>query len=244
VARNRFDSISGGLIDTVIAGVGNNVSTAISNIGRGDQASFSLNSVTGGLVENATGYALNQGQNYLISQLTDSLTPSENNSVLNSVAAQVTAAGVNAAFDFVSQTFINPFVSGSGNNVTTAGLVAQGARSSISIPDSVVSRLEDADYGGIAYTVQDIVFTLTPAQPGAQAQQPPQTSPTMGWDQGFSADSAGTIPAVDALKGVTALNGPAKGVNVGGRNYGAIYGNGNQLGASTTGFKPLLKPLF
>jgi hypothetical protein len=207
---SSFNSLSGGLVDTVVAGVGNNVSTAIQNIGSG-QASFSINSVLGGVVQDASGYALNAGQNYVLNQLGASLGNSEYSALANAVVTQVATAGINQAINFVSQAIPNPFLGGGGTNVTTAGLANQGSRGSISIPDDVVSRLEDADYGGIAYTVQDIVFTLTPAQPGAQAQQPPQTAPTVPLDVAFNPSTNLNNNAVDALKSQVAFNLPAKG---------------------------------
>lgn len=239
----RFDSLSGGLVDTVVAGVGNNASTAIQNVGNGQRASFGINSILGGAVEDTSGYLLNQGQNYALNELGKSLGPGVNSQLANAVITQVAAAGLNQAINFVSQTIPNPFIGGGGTNVTTAGLPAQSARGSISIPDSVASKLEDADYGGIAFTVQDIVFTLTPAEEGAQAAQQPQTSPTVPLDVGFNPAAAASLPPVNALKGATALRGPARGFgtnnSLGGKNLGAIYGSGNQLGASQTGFSSL-----
>jgi hypothetical protein len=221
MARNRFDSLSGGLVDSVIAGVGSQVSGVIQSVGTGQQASFSINSALGGAVESASGYALNQGQNYLVSQLSSSLGNSTNNALVNSVVTQVATAGINKAVGFVSQGISNLFTGGS--NVTTAGLGAQAARSTISIPDSVASQLEDADYGGSTYTLSDIVFTLVPANAGAQTQQPPQTAPTTSWDVGFDEKAAASLPALDSLKGATALGGPSQGIPIGGKNFGAAY---------------------
>ena len=243
----RFDSLSGGLVDTVVAGVGNNVPTAIQNIGSGQQASFGINSVLGGVVQDASGYALNAGQNYALNSLGSVLPPGESNALANSVITQVAAAGLNQAINFVSQSIPNPFLGGGGANVTTAGLATQGSRGTISIPDSVASKLEDADYGGIAYTVQDIVFTLTPAEEGAQAAPSAQSAPTVPLDVGFDPAAAASLPAMDALKGATALRGPARGFgtnnSLGGKNLGAIYGSGNQLSASASGLQPI-KPGF
>jgi hypothetical protein len=205
----RFDSLGGGLVDTVVAGVGNNASTAIQNIGSGQQASFGINSVLGGAVQDASGYALNQGQNYLTSQLGASLGNNINNSLANAVVTQIATAGINQAINFVSQAIPNPFFGGS--NVTTAGLGAQGAKSSISIPDSVVSKLEDADYGGSAYTVQDIVFTLTPATAGAQGAPQAQSTPIVPLDTAFNSNTNLNSKALDTLKTQQAFALPASG---------------------------------
>jgi hypothetical protein len=240
----RFDSISGGLVDTIVASVGSSVSETVQSAVSGKQASFSINSVLGGAVQASSGYALNAGQNYILNQLGSSLGNTQFGELSTSIVTQVAAAGLSQATSFISQALPNPFIGGGGSNVTTAGLATIASKSSISIPDSVASKLEDADYGGIAYTVQDITFTLTPAKPGAQAQQPPQTNPTIGWDSAFSADALSSLPAVDVFKGSLALSGPAKGFNLGGRNYGAIFGNGNQLGPATSGFTSRIDPLF
>jgi len=149
------------------------------------------------------------------------------NALVNSVITQVATAGINKAVGFVSEGITNLFTGGSATNVTTAGLSQQAARSTIGIPDSVASQLEDADYGGNTYTLNDIVFTLVPANAGAQTQQPPQASPTLPLDVGYDAKAAASLAPVDALKGATALAGPAKGTNIGGKNFGANYALGS-----------------
>jgi hypothetical protein len=255
MARRRFDSVTGGLVDTVVSGVGARTATAIDQIGRGPNASFSVNPILGGIVEDTAGYALNTGQNYILSQMSERLTSPTKNALVDSVITQVATAGVNRALEFATQSI--PFLGGQGLGATTAGLGAQAARSTVSIPDSVASKLEEADYGGITYTLQDITFTLTPANAGAQTQPPPQTPPTIPLDVGFDADAAKSLAPMDALKGSTALVGPARGLSpaaqgpagfgnnflLGGRNQGAIFGSGNQVGSAASGLKPI-KPLF
>lgn len=234
MARDRFNSISGGLIDSVVAGIGNSVTQTIQNTGSGANASFSINSVLGTAIESTTGYALNAGQNYLLSQLGSSLTNSEQGAMANAVITQVASAGIDQALSFASSIISNPFTGPS--SVTTAGLGAQAARGSKSISDSVASKLEAADYGGISYTLEDIVFTLVPSNAGAQTSPMGQSSPTIPWNVGFDENAAKSLPPVDALKGTTALNGPAKGVNIGGRNFGAAY---TTLGGRASQVKPI-----
>jgi hypothetical protein len=243
MARKRFDSRNGGLVDSIVSGIGNQATSAIQGIGSGQNASFSINSILGNTIQSTSGYALNQGQNYLLSQISSGLGNSQNNAIVNAIATQVATAGVNQAIGFISQAIPNPFLGPS--SVTTAGLGAQAARSTISIPDSVASQLEQADYGGSTYTLEDIVFTLVPANAGAQTQQPPQTAPTTSWDVGFDPKAAASIPAVDGLKGAAALAGPAKGVNIGGKNFGAAY---STLGGRASQVAPVsnvrLEPLW
>lgn len=237
MARRRFDSLNGGLVDSVVAGVGNQAAEAIQTIGTGRQASFSINSALGGIVESTSGYALNQGQNYLVSQLGSSLGSSTSNALTNAVITQVASAGINQALNFVSQAIPNPFRGGS--NVTTAGLSQQAARGTVSIPDSVVSQLEDADYGGSTYTLNDIVFTLVPANAGAQTQQPPQTPPIVPLNTGFNANAANSVPVVDAFKSSVALSGPSAGAQLGGSKYAS---SARSLGGNTSAYS--ISPLW
>jgi hypothetical protein len=207
----RFDSISGGLVDTIVASVGSSVSETVQSAVSGKQASFSINSVLGGAVQASSGYALNAGQNYILNQLGSSLGNTQFGELSTSIVTQVAAAGLSQATSFISQALPNPFIGGGSSNVTTAGLATIASKSSISIPDSVVSTLEDADYGGITYTVQDITFTLTPAEAGAQAQQPPQTGPKIPLDVAFNPNVDLSNSAIKAFKGNVALSGPATG---------------------------------
>ena len=211
MARRRFDSVTGGLIDTVVSGVSSRMTTAIDQIGRGPNASFSVNPILGGIVEDTAGYALNTGQNYILSQMSERLTSPTKNALVDSVITQVATAGVNRAIEFATESI--PFLGNQGLGATTTGLSAQAARSTVSIPDSVASKLEEADYGGIAYTLQDITFTLTPANTGAQTQPPPQTPPTIPVDTAFNPGVNLNNPSVQALKGNAALAYPATGFN-------------------------------
>ena len=214
-----FNSLSGGLVDSLVAGFGNTASTGIQNIGSGLNASFSINSVLGGVVENVSGYALNAGQNYLLSQIGSSLGSSATSALTNAVTTQIAAAGINQAINFVSQAIPNPFLGGS--NVTTAGLAQQASRGTISIPDDISSQLEEADYGGSAFTLSDIVFTLVPANAGAQTQQPPQTVPLVDTNTAFNPNANLSPKALSLLKSQTSYSFPAQGKTVG------TFGSGN-----------------
>ena len=97
-------------------------------------------------------------------------------------------------------------------SVTTAGLGSQSARTSKSIPDAIASTLPAADYGGRAHTLNDIVFTLVPANAGAQTAPVPQTAPSIPLNTAFSSESFIPAPALSALKSQAALAGPASGV--------------------------------
>jgi hypothetical protein len=238
MAGNSFNSVTGGLVNSVIANVGNSLSTSVQNLGNPNPssagwASVSVNSLLGSTIETSSGFALNAGENYLLTQLGSALPPNENNALANAVITQVASAGISQVSSFVSES-VGGLLGGLGSTVTTAGAGAQASRSSKSIPDSVASQLPQADYGGQTYTLEDIVFTLVPANAGAQTAPQPQTSPSVPTDVGFDPAAAASIPAVDALKGATALAAPAQGLNVGGKNFGASY----SLGSAST-VKPL-----
>lgn len=231
MARDSFNSLTGGLVNSVIANVGNSLSTSVQNLGNPNPssagwASVSINSLLSSTIQTSTGYALNAGENYLLSQLGSLMPRDENGALINAVITQVGAAGINQVAGFVSQATGNLF-GGFGANVTTAGLGAQSSRGTRSVPNSVVSSLPQADYGGQTYTLNDIVFTLVPANAGAQTAPQVQSLPTVFGNVGFDPVAAASYPPMNALKGVTALAGPARGVNVGGRNYGANYSLGS-----------------
>jgi hypothetical protein len=238
MARDSFNSVTGGLVNSVVSNIGGATSASIKNIGNpnpatGGFASFSVNSLLAKTIKDTSGVALNLGENYLTSQITSVLPSNQSNALLNSVATQVAQAGVKKLTGFVSQSFGGLF-GGLGSNVTTAGLAGQASRSSKSISDSVVSQLPAAEYGGSAYTLDDIVFTLVPANAGAQTAPQGQSPVSFPGNIGFDAEAAKSLPSMDALKGTTALAGPGSGLNVGGRNFGANYSLG-----SASKIKPL-----
>jgi len=261
MARDRFNPITGGLLDSVVAGFGNDLSGGLGQLGAGGAtssatrrsaaggrgtggsvaensapteqgllSSFALSSVLGNAVQNSTGYGLNEGENYLLSQLQSSLPPGEYNQITNAVVTQIATAGVDTASSFIRDQVSSWLGFSQAPDVTTQGLGAMGAVGSKGIAPDVVGTLPQAQGG--SYDLTDIVFSLVPANTGAQTAVQSQTDPSMDWSQGFSADTAGQIPAMDALKGQGALAGPASGVNIGGKNYGSFYRvQGAQTGA-------------
>ena len=232
-----FNSTTGGLVDSIVAGLGNNISAGIQNIGSGQNASFSINSILGGVVQDTTGYALNAGENYLLGQLGSTLGNSSQSALVNAVTTQIATAGINQAINFVSQVIPNPFLGGGRTNVTTAGLGAQAARSTISIPDSIASQLEEADYGGSTYTLSDITFTLVPANAGAQTKESPQSSPIVDINTAFSSDANFSPKALGVFKGDAAYTFPATGAVSNSFGRGDFYSPASK--ATVTPIKPL-----
>lgn len=235
MARNSFNARTGGLVNTVVSNVATSVGsaavTSIGNIGNpnpasGGFASFSVNTLLADTIKTTSGIALNAGENYLTSQLQRALPRGENSAILNSVVTQVASAGIKQISNFASQS-IGGLFGGLGNNVTTAGLGAQASRSSKSIPDSVASKLPQADYGGQTYTLENVVFTLVPANAGAQTAPQGQTPAKLPTDIGYSPAKAASLPSVDTLKKAMALTGPATGFDISGKNFGTNYSLGS-----------------
>jgi hypothetical protein len=231
-----FDSVNGGLVDSIVAGLGNNTAAGIENIGSGQSASFAINSVLGGVVQDTTGYYLNEGQNYLLSQLGSTLGNSAQSALVNAVTTQIATAGINQAIRFVNQVIPNPFLGGS--NVTTAGLGAQAARATISIPDSIASQLEEADYGGSTYTLSDITFTLVPANAGAQTAQPPQTAPLVDTNTAFNSKTNLSPKSLGVIKSDICYAFPSTGAT---QN---AFGGGDFYKPSTTATFTPAKPIW
>jgi hypothetical protein len=230
-----FTNFGGGLVNTIIAGVGNDFSTGISN-SLTSKAAFSVNPILSGAVQNASGFTLDDGSNYLLSQVSSLVPPSVGNGLVNAVATQVAVVGINATRGFVEQGLSNFLGGGIGSNLVS-GLAPSGTanRGSISVPMGIVNQLPDSEYGGGAYTLTDIVFSVVPCNAGPQTQAQPQSAPAFSENTNFSADFAGTIPSLDSLKGRAALAGPGSGLNVGGRNFGANYRTSG--GVATNAFK-------
>jgi hypothetical protein len=233
----RFNSTSGGLVDSIVAGIGNTASTAIQNIGSGQSASFAINSTLGGVVQDTTGYVLNAGQNYLLSQLGSTLGNSTQSALVSAVTTQIASTGISQAAKFIGQTLPNPFLGGA-TNPTTAGLGDQAAKATISIPDSISSKLEDADYGGSTYTLDDITFTLVPANAGAQTAEQPQTKPLVDLNTAFNPDVNLAPKALDALKGKTAYTFAATGAVT------SSFGTGNFYTPAATSGRDFAKAIW
>jgi hypothetical protein len=222
-----FDSVSGGLVDSVVAGLGNDSSFQLANVLSGQSASFSVNSILAGAVTSASGYGLNQGENYLLNQISSLVPPSLNNGLTNAVVTQVASVGIQAASGFIQQGVQNLLGLNQAPNVTTAGLAQQSSRSTISIPDSVVQSLPEM--AGSSYTLEDIVFTLVPANAGAQTAPQVQSKPTVDLGTAFNPDVNLSTPGIDKLKSSFATTFPATGSSV---NTAAAFSPGKNLGVS------------
>jgi hypothetical protein len=229
-----FTNFGGGLVNTIIAGAGNDLTTGISN-SLSNKAAFSVGSVLSNAVKNTSGVGLDSGSNYLLSQVSSLVPPSVGNGLSNAVATQVATVGINAAKGFVEQGLSNFLGGGRSNLISGLAPSATANRGTISVPMGVVNQLPDSEYGGGAYTLTDIVFSVVPCNAGPQTQAQPQSTPAFSENTSFDADFAGKVPGLDSLKGQAALAGPGSGLNVGGRNFGANYRTSG--GVATNAFK-------
>lgn len=218
-----FTNFTGGLVNTVVAGLGNNISTELTNQ-LTSNIQFSVGNVLAGAVESTSGYFLNEGSNYLLNQVSNVVPPSVGNGLANAVATQVASVGINAVRGFASQTVEN-LLAGRGpfDNGLTQGVLAGGQGGFLGLH---AEGLPDADYGGSSYNLtgtKDVVFSIVPANPGPQTQAQGQTAPK--WSLGdlanasFSPDN-GTL---NSFKADLTKAGPGGGVNIGGRNFGQSY---------------------
>jgi hypothetical protein len=229
-----FTNFGGGLVNTIIAGAGNDLTSKVAN-SLTNKAAFSVGSTLSNAVRNTGGVTLNSGSNYLLSQVNSLVPPSVGNGLSNAVATQVATVGIGAAQSCVERGLSNFLGAGRTNLVSGLAPSATANRGTISVPMGVVNQLPNAEYGGGAYTLTDIVFSVVPCNAGPQTQAQPQSAPMFSENTNFSADFAGKIPGMDALKGQAALAGPGSGLNVGGRNFGANYRTSG--GVATDAFK-------
>jgi hypothetical protein len=186
-----------------------------------------------GAVQNTSSYGLNLGENYLLSQVSSLVPPSLGNGLANAVATQVASVGIQAASSFVQQGIQNLLGFNQAPNITTVGLAQQASRSTISIPDSIVKSLPQM--AGDAYTLEDIVFTLVPANAGPQTAPQAQSKPTIPLDVAFNPKVNLSTLGISALKGKFSTTYPATGATV---NTATAFAPGKGLVAP---FKPPVK---
>ena len=215
-----FANPTGGLIPSVVANP-TNFSPTPATFGQGASASFSVGPVLAASVASQSGYSLIGGDNYQMGQIQPFITPTNYNLLGDSISQQVQQVGAASAFNFISQNtpltpaFSNPLV-------TTAGLATQAALATIGIPQQIVNLLPTSEYSNRNYNLNDVTFTLLPANTGPQSVQPPQTSPTVPLNVAFnSKNQLYPSSALSALKQDVCLNFAATGKTM---NSAAAFG--------------------
>lgn len=214
-----FTNSSGGLINSIVAGAGNNISASLANQ-FSSNIQFSVSDTLAGAVTSATGFALNQGQNYLLSQVSSLVPTSTGNNLSNAVVSQVASVGITQATSFVNSAVSNllsgaPIFSGIGNpfgsSAAGSGESGGGAGGFIGLH---AKDLPEAEYGGNRFTTQDIVFSVVPANAGPQTQAPPGTEPTVSLTSAINPDFSKSPTILGDFKKALALDGPASGFEV------------------------------
>lgn len=214
-----FSNFGGGLVNTVVAGLGNNISTELTNQ-LTSNIQFSVGDVLAGAVQSASGYALNDGSNYLLNQVNRAVPSSIGNGLANAVASQVASVGINAVRGFASQGINN--ILGQQNPIS--GLVGGATGGQGGFLGLHADGLPAAQYDGSLYGLTpDLVFSVVPANPGPQTQQPGQTAPKWSLGQVHQASFSPDNGALDFFKASLTEAGPGRGVNIGGRNFGSTY---------------------
>lgn len=235
-----FTNFSGGLVNTIVAGLGDNISAGLTNQ-LTSNIQFSVGNVLAGAVESASGYFLDDGSNYLLNQVNGLVPPSVGNGLANAVVTQIASVGINAVRGFASQTVEN-LLDGRGlfNNGLT-GSVLSGGTGFLGLH---ADGLPNADYGGSSYNISganDVVFSVVPANPGPQSQPQGQTAPKWSLGEVANASFSPDNGALNSFKADLTKVGPGGGVNIGGRNFGQSYKLGKV--ATDTGITSSFKSL-
>jgi hypothetical protein len=150
----------------------------------------------------------------------------------NAVTTQIASVGINAVRGFAESTISNLL----GQQNPISGLLGNaGGASGNAFIGLHADGLPDAEYGGQSYTTNDIVFSVVPANPGPQMAEQPQTAPSWLTNAQYGIEAIKSTPGMNALKGDLAFAGAARGVNIGGKNYGASYKANNPVTSYTAG---------
>jgi hypothetical protein len=236
-----FSNFSGGLINSIVAGAGNNISTGLANQ-FSSNIQFSVGEVLAGAVTDTTGFALNQGQNYLLNQVSSLVSPSIGNGLANAVVTQVASVGITAATSFVNSTVSNllsgqPIFSGVGSafgsGAAGSGASGGGAGGFIGLH---AQGLPNAEYGENRFTTNDIVFSVVPTNAGPQTQGQPGASPTVPLSAAFSPDFSFSPAVLGNFKKELAFAGPATGSSFSAATPNFLEGRS----ASSSSFNPPL----
>ena len=130
----------------------------------GSAINIALNSALGTQVVGPQGLSLNSGANLLASTITPYITGSLASGINQSIQQSLKSAG---AFGPILANFGTQFVNQALNGVTDAifGGTGQGTNYKM-FPGG--GGEPNSDYGGVAYTLDDIVFSIQPANQGPQ----------------------------------------------------------------------------
>jgi hypothetical protein len=163
-----------------------------------------MNSVLGSNVVGPQGLSLNSGANLLASTITPYVTGSVAAGINQSIQKSLQSAG---PFGPILSNLGTGLVNQATQGITNAifGAATPGGGTNIKMFPGGGDE-PDADYGGKAYTLTDVVFSLKPANVGpqaegdAQASSLPTTATTLSNIDYTSMPTTATNPLVDSLK--------------------------------------------
>jgi hypothetical protein len=173
----------------------------------GSAVNVALNSALGTNVVGPQGLSLDSGANLLASTITPYITSSVAAGINQNIQKSLQSAGpFGPILSDVGTSLVNQAFNGLGNAIFGAAAPGSGTNYKM-FPGGGGEGESPADYGGSAYTLSDVVFSLQPANQGPQSfgdlsYGMPMSQTTLPWGT-LNGDvfGVGSPTSVDALKG-------------------------------------------
>lgn len=171
----------------------------------GSAVNIALNSVFSTSVPGPSGFNLNSGANILASTVTPFVTGAIAGGINQQIQSSLANAGpFGSALSTLGTGLVNQAFGGIANSIFGAATPGAGGANVKMFPGG--GGEPDADYGGVAYTLTDVVFSIQPANQGPQASGDYSAAfdPSFGTKLPFG-DLIGTdfgfdFPAVNSFK--------------------------------------------
>lgn len=164
----------------------------------GSAINIGLNSVLGTEVVGPQGFKLNSGANILASTITPYVTSSVAAGINQNINSSLKSAGAfGPILSNLGSTLVNQAFNGISNAIFSATNTATNYKM---FPGGGGEGEAPADYGGSAYTLTDVVFSLQPANQGPQA---------FGQEQSYSLPKSITTLPFNELTSMPTLAGSA-----------------------------------
>jgi hypothetical protein len=164
-----------------------------------------LNSALGTNVVGPQGLSLNSGANILASTITPYVTGSVAAGINQSIQQSLQSAGpFGPILSNLGTNLVNQALGGVAN--TILGAAAGGGTNVKMFPGGGGEGEAPADYGGVSYTLQDVVFSIQPANQGpqtfgeSQGLTLPKTATTLPFDELANADFGIPNVPINSLK--------------------------------------------
>jgi hypothetical protein len=184
----------------------------------GSAVNIALNSAFGTNVPGPQGLSLNSGANILASTLTPYVTGAVAGGINQQIQQSLKNAGpFGPILSSLGTGLVNQAIGGITNSIFGAATPGSGENYKM-FPGGGGPGEAPADYGGRSYTLDDVVFSLQPANQGPQAfgdftsAFDPKIGTSLPFGDLINADFGVDYPAVNNLKkadmGSTAFSGP------------------------------------